>query len=84
MNKFIAILLVVLLIMSLVGCNYNPVDLTYKFDRAIIELANGEVVEVEIDSWKDYDDGEQLQIVAKDGTVYLTSSFRCDLIRDGE
>ena len=56
-------------------------DTTYTFDRAIIKLANDEIIEVEIKVWTDYD-GEQLQIVAKDGTVYLVSSYRCDLIKD--
>lgn len=83
MKKFIAIVLAVLMIISLVGCNYTLIDTNYKYDRAIIELADGEVVEVEIARWTDYD-GEQLQIEATDGTVYLTNSFRCDLIRDKE
>ena len=34
-----------------------------------------------IKTWTDYDDGEQIQVVAEDGTVYLTSSYRCDLIK---
>ena len=66
----------------LTGCgNKDMLDFNYTYDRAIIQLVNGEVVEVEIDKWTDYD-GEQLQIISKDGTIYLTSSFRCDLIRD--
>lgn len=66
------------------GCgNQTILDTNYTFDRAIIQLANGEVVDVKIKQWGDYD-GEQLQIIAEDGTVYLTSSFRCDLIKEGE
>jgi len=30
--------------------------------------------------WSDYE-GELIQVIAEDGTVYLTSSFRCDLIK---
>jgi hypothetical protein len=64
----------------LLGCGNQAVfDTTWIFDKAIIQLANGEVIEVEVATWEDYD-GEQLQIKAKDGTVYLTSSTRCDLI----
>lgn len=82
MKKVLALALICTsLVMLLAGCNYGLVDTTYRYDRAIIHLANGEVVEVEIEKWYDYD-GEQIQIVAKDGTVYLTSSFRCDLIKD--
>lgn len=86
MKKFIAIIIAIVICLSvgLMGCaGYNKtiVDLNYHFDRAIIQLANGEVVEVKVKQWSDYD-GEQVQIVAEDGTVYLTSSFRCDLIKD--
>lgn len=70
----------IICMLGLTGCNYQMIDTTYSYDTAIIKLANDEVVEVEIKSWCDYD-GEQLQITAKDGTVYLTSSFRCDLIK---
>lgn len=61
--------------------NKQIFDTTYTFDRAIIKLANDEIIEVEVKVWADYD-GEQLQIVDKGGTVYLVSSYRCDLIKD--
>lgn len=84
MKKFKAMIAIICIAatMLLTSCgNYGLVDTTYKYDKAIIQLANGEVVEVEIAKWYDYD-GEQIQIVGKDGTVYLTSSFRCDLIKE--
>ena len=34
----------------------------------------GEKITIEIDSWNDYE-GEQIQIVSKDGTSYIVSSF---------
>ena len=55
-------------------------DNTDYFDKAIIQLGN-EVIEVEVEKWEDFEDGEQLQILTKDGTVYLTSSYNCTLIR---
>ena len=87
MKKIISIILAALVIVAcfgFVGCSaYNKqiIDLNYSYDRAIIQLANGEVVECKIKKWSDYE-GEQLQITAEDGTVYLTSSLRCDLIKD--
>lgn len=66
---------------TMAGCNRDMIDTNYSYDRAIIQLANGDVVEVDIAKWRDYE-GEQIQITAKDGTVYLTSSMRCDLIND--
>jgi len=81
MKKLLTILLALGIIFSLTGCNYQMIDTKLTYDRAIIQLANDEVIEVKVKSWKDYD-GEQLQIITEDGTVYLTNSFRCDLIRD--
>lgn len=75
------VLLMALLTMVLfTGCNRAIIDMTYGYDKAIIKLANDEVIEVEIKTWCDYE-GEQLQIEAKDGTIYLVSSYRCDLIK---
>lgn len=62
------------------GCNYQAIDLNYNYDYAIINI-DGEYQKVEIDSWRDYEDGEQIQIIAKDGTVYLTNSFNCTLVK---
>ena len=71
----------VIAIMFCGGCgNKELFNTVYTYDKAIIKLSNGEVVETKIKNWTDYD-GEQLQITAEDGTVYLTSSFRCDLIK---
>lgn len=81
----VAILVLIITVMFC-GCDGTGVgnkalfDTTYSYDTAIIKLANDEVVEVKIKSWQDYD-GEQLQVTATDGTVYLTNSFRCDLIK---
>lgn len=81
-KKILGIIAATGLVIGLSGCNYQMVDTTFNFDRAIIDLRNGEVIEVNIKSWKDYEDGEQIQITAEDGTTYLTSSFNCTLIKD--
>lgn len=82
-KKILTILLGATMAFGLTACgNKDMFDTNYTFDRAIIALPNGEVVEVEIDKWTDYEDGDQLQIIAKDGTVYLTSTLNCTLIND--
>jgi hypothetical protein len=53
----------------------------FSYDKAIIKLANDEVIEVQVKAWTDYE-GEQIQITAKDGTVYLVNSVNCTLIRE--
>lgn len=84
-KRLIAVMMVAMIIGGmLTGCgNQQVFDTNYTYNTAIIQLANGEVVEVKIAKWCDYD-GEQMQVVAEDGTVYLTSSFRCDLINSKE
>lgn len=53
-----------------------------KFDKAIIKMPDDTVKEIDIESWTDYDDGEQLQIVATNGDVYLVSSINCILVKE--
>lgn len=82
-KKVLVAILATTTILGLTGCgNKDLFDTNYTYDRAIIGLPNGESVEVEIKQWKDYEDGEQLQIISKDGTVYLTSTLNCTLIND--
>ena len=50
------LLTVILCVGLLTGCgNSTLIDTTYTYDRAIIKLANDEIVEVEIKRWADYD-----------------------------
>lgn len=69
-----------LILFGLTGCNQQIVDLNYSYDKAICKIGN-ETKEIKIKKWKDYD-GEQLQIIDKEGNVYLVSSFNCTLIKE--
>lgn len=60
------------------GCNKQLIDLNLKFDRAYIKIGE-EWKDFAISSWTDYEDGEQIQIKLKDGTVILTNSINCIL-----
>ncbi len=60
--------------------NKDLLDTHYIFDTAVIDLHN-KVETVKVRSWMDYKDSEQIQIVAEDGTVYLTSSYNCTLMK---
>ena len=84
MKKIIAILLVLVVALSiavLAGCNKQMVDLTYSYERAILVLPNGEVIEGKVSSWTDFDDGDQIQ-VRIDGKTYLVHSSNIVLISD--
>ena len=83
MKKIIILVITLALLLTLVGCNYEMIDTAFKFDYAIVAFPDGSVEKIKIQSWTDYD-GEQLQIKAEDGTVYLVSSFNCVLVREGD
>lgn len=79
MKKIIVIALAVILVFALAGCNQQIIDTTYKFDSAIISLPNGEVIEGKVQSWKDFENSDQLQIKI-DGVTYLVHSMNAVLI----
>lgn len=84
MKKLIALCLAVLTlaaVLVLAGCNKQVVDLTYSYERAIIALPNGEIVEGKVTSWTDFEDGDQIQVKI-DGKTYLVHSSNIVLISD--
>jgi hypothetical protein len=83
MKKIIVIVLALLVLTTtLTGCgNKQWFDTTYNFDRAIISLPNGEVVDGKVDSWTDYEDGDQIQVKIN-GKTYLVHSSDVVLIAE--
>lgn len=84
MKKIIAVILAVVLAVSLAvlaGCNKQMVDLTYSYERAVLVLPNGEVIEGKVSSWTDFEDGDQIQVKI-DGKTYLVHSSNIALISD--
>lgn len=83
-KRIISIVAVLTLTLALLtGCNKQLVDLNYSFNYAIIQLPDGTIVEGKVQSWTDYEDGEQLQIKI-DGVTYLCSSYNCVLMNKQE
>lgn len=92
-KKLLVALLTITTAMSLTGCGSEPgnegsdwsnrqiYDLTYKFDRAIINLGNGEVIEGVVQSWTDFADGDQIQVKI-DGVTYLVHASNITLIAE--
>lgn len=92
MKKIVFALCIILAIIALfiaTGCsadagfNKQMFDLTYEFDEAIIAMPNGEIVEGKVQSWTDFEDGDQLQVKI-DNVTYLTHSENIVLIAKGE
>lgn len=73
-KKLLAAILALGMVLSLAGCgNRQMIDFTYSYKYAIISLPNGEIVEGKVDSWKDFEDGDQIQVTI-DGVTYLVHS----------
>lgn len=67
------------LVLSMSGCgNHSFIDTKYVFNKAIT-VNDGVATIYDIEKWNDYD-GEQIQLILKDGTVVVTSAFDTKLI----
>lgn len=78
--KTIAIALIAALILTACG-NKQIFDTTYTFDRAVISMPDGSIVEGQVKSWCDYEDGDQIQVTI-DGKTYLVHSSNIALIAE--
>lgn len=76
MKKIILLIVPVLL---LTGCNKQVFDFKYTFDKAYCNY-NGDKFELDIDQWNDFD-GEQIQIKSN-GKTYLISANQCYLVEE--
>lgn len=63
------------------ACNKSIIDTTWNFDYAYIKLPTGEVVQGKVTSWKDFDDGDQIQVTIN-GKTYLTHITNVVLVSD--
>lgn len=82
MKKIALIIFLVIILVSCTGCyNKQLFDVTYHYDRAIVYLPNGEIVEGRVSSWTDFGDGDSIQVKI-DGKMYLTHISNVCLIDD--
>lgn len=79
-KKLLVGLIGIVTLVGLVGCNKQIIDTTYSFDKAIVNLPNGEIIEGKVDSWKDYE-GDQIQVKI-DGKTYLVHAEDIVLINE--
>lgn len=57
-------------------------DMTFSFEQAIIRLPDDSVVKGKVASWKDFEDGDQVQIKMDNGHTYLTHISNVCLISE--
>lgn len=87
-KKLIALLLVSIIIFTVCGtllssCNKSLIDTHYHFKYAVIQRYDGEQL-IEIKSWTDFKDGDQIQITSVDDITYLLHSSQVILLSDKE
>lgn len=73
-------LLASVVLWALAGCNKDMFDTVYSYDYAYISLPDGSCVQGPVESWRDYADGDQLQITIN-GITYLTDTTRAVLVQ---
>lgn len=73
----ITLLIIFVLLFIPTGCNKQIFDTKYTFHEAICNY-DGIEFKLKIKKWKDYE-GEQLQIIDKNGDTYLISANKCYL-----
>lgn len=98
MKKIIAIVLTLMVMLSVCACgtvsetpkelsiagfNYQLFDTKYSFKYAVIQRYDGEQL-IELKSWRDFEDGDQIQITSVDGITYLLHSSQVILMSDKE
>ena len=82
MKKFVTVMLAaIMLLVVCAGCNKQIIDVTYSYEYAILSLPDGTIVEGKVDSWTDYDDGDQIQVKI-DGKQYLVHSVNVVMISE--
>ena len=80
-KTLIALLLLVALLLCTACGNRSLFDTTYTFTHAMIALPDGSYIEGPVTSWRDYEDGDQLQVTIG-GVTYLTHASNVVLIAD--
>ena len=75
MKKIIIVALIIALCLTLTACQIGNrkigIDTTQTFRWAIIQMGNGELIEGPVDSWRDFDESDAVQITIN-GVTYLT------------
>jgi hypothetical protein len=75
MKKIAIVALIIVLCLTLTACQIGNrkigIDTTQTFRWAIIQMGNGELIEGPVDSWRDFDESDVVQITIK-GVTYLT------------
>lgn len=82
-KKLIILALFLIFTLLVTGCEtsarltsetYQVFDTVYDYNYAYVLLPNGEEVEGPIEHWRDFTDGDQIEVEFKNGDTYLGHS----------
>lgn len=76
--------LLALTLMLLCGCNKQIIDINYRFDKALVKWPDGTCKTLAIKSWRDYEDGDQIQMTDTQGNVYLVHACNVVLLKEAK
>lgn len=80
MKKLVMISVLSLTVLS--GCNLQVIDTTWKYDKAYINVGD-ETIRCDVDSWKDFSESDMIQVKCTDGKTYLGHSSAI-ILQSGE
>lgn len=66
---------------ALTGCNRQVFDFKLKFTKAMVRWPDGKTETLDVRKWCDYE-GDQLQIITKDGKTYVFHSMNVVLMSE--
>lgn len=75
------VLILVFAVIALTGCNQQIIDTTWSFNKAIIYRQDGTTIEGVVESWKDFENSDMVQVKI-DNVTYLTHSSNVVLIHE--
>lgn len=82
MKKIFCLALCIVMMLSLVACgNAQLIDTTYTFEYAQVAMPDGSFVEGRVESWKDYEASDMMQVKIG-GKTYLTHSTNVVLVSE--
>ena len=78
----VIIIALIMIVVLFAGCGNNKIlDTTWRFERAIITLPDGSMIEGSVEHWTEYKASDMLQVKI-DGKTYLTHSSNIILIAE--
>lgn len=71
-----------LVLMFLSACNLQVIDTTWRYDVAYINVGD-QTFTCDVDSWKDYQESDMIQVKCEDGRSFLGHSSSI-ILQSGE